>query len=109
VSTLTYYRYWAHKNALSVDGLPGMQRGQEVAKRENVAPIEKMVGPMAPKKYVNPYGGVQPEFVVIAAVVSFLLGCLFAFYAPLLRDAVLKSGTWSQSVSSGRNFYDIGT
>jgi hypothetical protein len=108
VSTLTYFRYWAHKNALSVDGLPGMQRGQEVAKRENIAPIKKMVGPMAPKKYVNPYGGVQPEFVIIA-VVSFLLGCLFALYAPVLRDVVLKSRTWSRSVNSGRNLYDIGT
>ena len=86
-----------------------MQRGQEVAKRENVAPIKKMVGPLAPKKYVNPYGGVQPKFVVLTAVVSFLLGCLFALYAPLLREMVLRSGTRGQLVGPGRNFYGIST
>jgi hypothetical protein len=79
-----------------MDGLPGMQRGQEAAKRENITPIKKMVGPLAPKKYVIPYGGVQTEFVVLAAVVSFLLGCLFAFSVPFLRTTVLNSVMQSQ-------------
>jgi hypothetical protein len=109
MSMLTHFRYWAHKNALSMDGLPGMRRGEEIAKRENVMPIKKMVGPLAPKKYVSPYGGVQPEFVVLAVVISFLLGCLFAFYMPLLRDKASRSGTGSQSFSSERNFYGIST
>jgi hypothetical protein len=87
---LTNFRYWAYKNAWSVDGLPGMQRGQEVAKRDNVTPFKKMVGPLTPKKYVNPYGGV-PEFVVLVAVMCFLLGCLFGLCVPLLRNMVLKS------------------
>jgi hypothetical protein len=38
-------RYWAFKNSESMDGLPGMRRGVETAKREDVKPIKKMVGP----------------------------------------------------------------
>lgn len=30
-----------------MDGLPGMRRGVETSKRENVTPIKKMVGPYA--------------------------------------------------------------
>ena len=37
-------RYWAYKNAKSVDGLPGLARGVEIARRDRVAPIEKFVG-----------------------------------------------------------------
>jgi hypothetical protein len=38
--------YWAYKNTRSVDGLPGLKRGVEAAKREGmeVAPMEKFVG-----------------------------------------------------------------
>ncbi|KAK4040632.1 hypothetical protein C8A01DRAFT_15530 [Parachaetomium inaequale] len=46
-------RYWAFKNAYSVDGLPGMQIGNRTGKEEHIAPIEKMVGPMAPRAYRN--------------------------------------------------------
>jgi hypothetical protein len=31
-----------------MDGLPGMRRAVETAKRENVKPMKKMVGPLAP-------------------------------------------------------------
>ncbi|KAF2199569.1 hypothetical protein GQ43DRAFT_111809 [Delitschia confertaspora ATCC 74209] len=40
-------RYWAWKSQASIDGLPGMRRGMEVAKREGVAPLKKMVGAWA--------------------------------------------------------------
>ena len=36
-------RYWAYKNAWSMDGLPGMQAGLDCGARENVEPISKMV------------------------------------------------------------------
>ncbi|CAK4034673.1 hypothetical protein AC578_10492 [Lecanosticta acicola] len=39
-------RYWAYKNAWSIDGLPGMQRGLDCAMRELVQPIEKFVSIM---------------------------------------------------------------
>ncbi|KAL2022646.1 hypothetical protein VTK56DRAFT_4990 [Thermocarpiscus australiensis] len=44
-------RYWAFKNALSVDGLPGMEIARRTAKEEGIAPIEKMVGRTAPRVY----------------------------------------------------------
>ncbi|KAF1935767.1 hypothetical protein EJ02DRAFT_116047 [Clathrospora elynae] len=42
-------RYWAYKSQASIDGLPGMKRGVEYAKRHGVVPIGKMVGRYAPK------------------------------------------------------------
>lgn len=46
-------RYWAFKNAYSVDGLPGMKIGYKTGKQQGIAPIKKMVGPMAPQAYHN--------------------------------------------------------
>ncbi|KAM7189213.1 hypothetical protein V8F33_010215 [Rhypophila sp. PSN 637] len=37
-------RYWAYKNAESIDGLPGLELGRRTAKEEGIAPIKKMVG-----------------------------------------------------------------
>jgi hypothetical protein len=37
-------RYWAYKNAWSMDGLAGLVRGVETGRREGVVPIGKMVG-----------------------------------------------------------------
>ncbi|KAF2221845.1 hypothetical protein BDZ85DRAFT_168763, partial [Elsinoe ampelina] len=43
-------RYWALKNSYSMDGLPGMKRGQAALQVEkDVVPLKKMVGPLAPK------------------------------------------------------------
>jgi hypothetical protein len=70
-------RYWAFKNAQSMDGLPGMKRGVETAKKENVKPIKKMVGPFAPSAE-NPQtrvAGQVPElYLVIVALLSFCMG-----------------------------------
>jgi len=100
-------RYWAHKNAWSMDGLPGMRRGQVVAKEKNVAPIKKMVGPLAPKRYINPYGGVQLEAVVIIAIICFILGISFALWMPFLRDLVFKPGTRGQFSGMGARLHSI--
>ncbi|KAM7187276.1 hypothetical protein V8F20_011031 [Naviculisporaceae sp. PSN 640] len=40
----SFPRYWAYKNAESVDGLPGLELGRRTAKEEGIAPIKKMVG-----------------------------------------------------------------
>jgi hypothetical protein len=97
-------RYWAYKNAWSMDGLPGMHRAQVAAKEKKVAPIKKMVGPLAPKKYVHPYGGVNAEMAVIIAIVCFLIGILFALYAPFLRDVVVRPDVKSQLGGLGARF-----
>jgi len=66
-----------------MDGLPGMQRGLLAGKREAVAPIKKMVGPLAPTRYqyANRYSQAQ---VLVIALVAMMLGMLLAAYAPLL-------------------------
>lgn len=53
-------RYWAWKSQLSVDGLPGLKRGVETAKKENVEPLKKWVGRWAPRDYrLGAYGNRQ--------------------------------------------------
>ena len=71
------YSYWAFKNAQSMDGLLGMRRGVETAKRENVKPIKKMVGPFAPtSEYprIRITGHVPTKYLIIVALLSFCLG-----------------------------------
>ena len=75
-----YQRYWAFKNAWSVDGLPGLQVALKTAKEEKVAPIEKMVGPQAPKHYRNDrrFGVVH---LVLVAIISALFTALSLAFA----------------------------
>lgn len=88
--------YWAYKNAWSMDGMPGMKRGVKAGKEFRVTPMEKMVGPLAKLKYKN--GSVGVEWVVLIAVVMFLLGAAVMVYAgEMLRgvDADRKlTGRW---------------
>lgn len=72
-------RYWAYKNAESMDGLPGMKRGVETGKRENVEPIKKMVGPYAPSKIKKPEKKLATSPITIA-ITSFCMGLLVAFF-----------------------------
>ncbi|KAB5557852.1 hypothetical protein GE09DRAFT_88828 [Coniochaeta sp. 2T2.1] len=67
-------RYWAFKNAYSIDGLPGMKKGLEVGKKEKVEPIKKMVGPLAPRLNRTGGAGVSVATVVVIALLSLLLG-----------------------------------
>jgi len=71
-------RYWAYKNSESMDGLPGLRRAVETAKREDVKPIKKMVGPYAPtstKKSANRLASTSPIFVALS---SFFAGMVVA-------------------------------
>lgn len=83
-------RYWAYKNAWSMDGLPGMQRGTWAAKEFSVAPIKKMVGPLAPTKYTAGMGW-NLQQVQLIALLSFLIGLAIAIYGPLLRQTVIDA------------------
>lgn len=76
-------RYWAAKNAWSMDGLPGMKRGLETGRKEDVRPVKKMVGPFAPEKMkmraerVAGWGtGSSP---VVVGLGGFVLGLVVAF------------------------------
>jgi hypothetical protein len=69
-------RYWAYKNAWSMDGLPGMRRGLKAGKEFSVEPIKKMVGKMAPRN-----GALAKAQLHVAYVVIALLAALVAILA----------------------------
>ncbi|RYP21120.1 hypothetical protein DL765_002409 [Monosporascus sp. GIB2] len=82
-------RYWAYKNAWSVDHLPGMKRGLAAAQRDKIEPIKKMVGPLAPKGYRNsPASWITEGRIVLVAILSFVLGVLFAIYGSELTGGL---------------------
>ncbi|KAK4184244.1 hypothetical protein QBC35DRAFT_506343 [Podospora australis] len=41
-------KYWALKNAASMDGLPGLDIAVKTSREEGITPLKKMVGPLAP-------------------------------------------------------------
>ena len=60
-----------------MDGLPGLRRGVETARRENVRPIKKMVGPYATTIHKARSGGgktVSVWYLLVVAVLSFCTG-----------------------------------
>ncbi|KAF2757065.1 pyridoxamine phosphate oxidase family protein [Pseudovirgaria hyperparasitica] len=85
-------RYWAHKNAYSMDGLPGLQRGYQTLVRDKVAPIKKMVGPYAPTAPRRPPRGVHPVWLIIVAMFSFIVGILMPVWFPVSQRMVWKRG-----------------
>ena len=77
VLPLTTYgaRYWAFKNAWSIDGLPAMQLARKTAREESITRMAKMVGPLAPRHYRRGrrFG---THHLVLVAVLSALLTSL---------------------------------
>lgn len=85
-----------------MDGLPAMKRGLQVGREENVTPIKKMVGPLAPKNGTQqPVDSFTLHQVVIIFIVAFIAGVMAAsLSASTLRDLLAtipqqrKSVTW---------------
>jgi hypothetical protein len=77
-------RYWAFKNSWSMDGLPGVQQGLITGRKENIAPIKKMVGPLAPTRYRTGY--YHLHHVILIAVLSLLLGVFGTLYGPMMLE-----------------------
>ncbi|OCK75816.1 hypothetical protein K432DRAFT_385926 [Lepidopterella palustris CBS 459.81] len=75
-------RYWAFKNAQSMDGLPGLQRAVETAQREKVVPMKKMVGRYA-LKAPRAARRVRQVSLVLVALLSFAFGIIAALFMPL--------------------------
>lgn len=74
--------------------LPGMKRGLAAADVEKVEPIKKMVGPLAPQGYKGSTSTSASEMrMVLIAIMSFLVGILFATYGPrLVGDLRISNG-----------------
>lgn len=73
-------RYWAFKNAFSMDHMPAMKQAVELGRKENIKPMKKMVGPFAPRTDYRSRQAVSVELAVVIAVVSLLIGALLALY-----------------------------
>ncbi|KAI0172551.1 hypothetical protein GGR52DRAFT_412786 [Hypoxylon sp. FL1284] len=81
-------RYWALKNAWSMDGLPGMAAGLKAGREYAVEPSQKMVGPLAPKSRggLGARGGFQLEHLIIA-LLTVLLAVSLATHPSLQQQA----------------------
>ncbi len=75
-----------------MDGLPAMRRAVETAKREDVKPMKKMVGP-----YAGLLADVRSSnaktvpiwYLAIVALLSFSMGLSAVFFAPVKLKSLL--------------------
>ena len=88
-------RYWAFKNAWSMDGLPGLQRGVRTAIADSVKPIKKMVGPFAP---MNGPRRPQKVFTLADIILVALLSCVSTTILILLLWKFWLAGMGSNDV-----------
>lgn len=68
-----------------MDGLPGLRRGVETGKKENVKPIKKMVGPygeMVNQMRMRRANTVPIWYMIIVAILGFCLGIAATVLAP---------------------------
>jgi hypothetical protein len=69
-----------------MDGLPGMRRGVETARKDNVKPIKKMVGPyaaMASDLRLSSGRSVSVWYLGVVAILSFCMGIIATFVMQL--------------------------
>jgi hypothetical protein len=58
-----------------MDGLPGMEIGCKTAKEEHIAPIKKMVGPIAARGYYNAQRFSIWHLVLVAILTAVCTAC----------------------------------
>jgi hypothetical protein len=63
-----------------MDGLPGMKIGLDIGKAEKIAPIQKMVGPLAPRNGTAGNVVYAQKQIRLIILLSFLLGVFAALY-----------------------------
>lgn len=66
-------RYWAWKSQRSIDGLPGMKRGVEYARKHGVAPLRKMKGKWAPSA-PRTVRSSEPGMVLLVLLLGIVIG-----------------------------------
>lgn len=104
-AVLKEVRYWALKNAWSMDGLPGTNIGQTTMRREKITPLKKMVGPLAPTQYRNDNAGFSLEHLILASMLSALVTVLLLLYGPQCTDMLLGRGHEISNRSGGEKFW----
>ncbi|KAI1379946.1 hypothetical protein F4677DRAFT_299797 [Hypoxylon crocopeplum] len=107
-------RYWALKNAFSIDGLPGMKRGLEAGRVYGIEPVKKMVGPFAPKRgaTLSTRNGFLVEHIVII-VLTLLLAITLATHPAFqhqaqarIRDMMVQVKAMPDALPSSVRFRD---
>ncbi|KAK7962567.1 uncharacterized protein PG986_003392 [Apiospora aurea] len=78
-------RYWALKNAWSVDNIPGMKAGLKAGSEESIAPIKKMVGISPPEGY---QGAVGQGFTLSQLIFAMLFSASFSVVIVLFADGL---------------------
>lgn len=76
-----------------MDGLPGTNAGQATMKSENITPLKKMVGPLAPTHYQNHGTGFGVQHLILAAMLSALITVLLLLYGGQFADILLGKGS----------------
>ncbi|KAK8016121.1 hypothetical protein PG993_014310, partial [Apiospora rasikravindrae] len=79
-------RYWAFKNAWSIDNIPGMKAGLKAGSEEGIAPIKKMVGMSPPKGY---QGAVGQGYTLSQLIFAMLFSASISVVLILFADGLL--------------------
>lgn len=76
-----------------MDGLPAMKRALEAGRRENVKPIEKMVGESGSTSFVHKYrkGYYTLEQAIMIGLICMFIGFVGAIYGPFMWERHLLS------------------
>jgi hypothetical protein len=91
--------YWAWKSQRSIDGLPGMQRGVEFAKKKGVRPLRKMVGE-AGARVDRGYGGERERVGIVHLLIVLVLGIVIggaavvSFVTPEVLGVLREKGRY---------------
>ncbi|KUI72938.1 hypothetical protein VM1G_08395 [Cytospora mali] len=72
-------RYWALKNSWSMDGLPALHIAQRVQKEEQITPVKKMVGPLAPTQYQNASRYGLEHLLLVALITAVVTAFVMAY------------------------------
>jgi hypothetical protein len=74
-----------------MDGLPGTHNAQVTMNAENITPLKKMVGPLAPTRFGSSKARFGSEHLLLVAVVSVLSTYLLLLYGAQIAS-VLPAG-----------------
>jgi len=72
-----------------MDGLPGTKNAQLTMKAENITPLKKMVGPLAPTHYGYSKARFGAEHLLLVAIVTALITYLVLLYGAQIASALL--------------------
>lgn len=79
ITNLKNNRYWALKNSWSMDGLPALHVAQKTRVQEQIQPLKKMVGPLAPSHYQNSNRFSLEHLLLVAFVTAVITAFVTAY------------------------------